>query len=162
MEAPMAKKALITRKQLNAFIPKFNEDHNYTKIVGVKTDTHKHEGRPKLMCWTLTVKVVSYKDKRKKLCEFSLNVWPKDDTLEKVKDTINDMYRGMRDFFDCNEGVEDRVIGKADPIRIILTDENDVKVRNVPAGIELVVDDEKEGGYARYGKGNDNIVFQKA
>jgi hypothetical protein len=155
-------KTSITRKQLNAFIPKFNEDHNYTKIVGVKTNTYSDKGRAKLLCWVLTVKVVSYKDKRKKLCEFNLNVWPEDTLEDGVQNRINDMYMGMRDFLDCNEGVEARAIGKADPIRIILTEENDVKVRNVPEGIELVVDDEKEGGYARYGKGNDNIVFQKA
>ncbi len=109
----MAKKILITRKALNSFIPKFNADHNFTKIVGVKTDLVAYgKGQGQLMCWVLDVRVGAHKDGRKKLCNFRLNVWPKEDTLESVSETINDMYRGMRQFLDNHDGLEEQAITK--------------------------------------------------
>ena len=47
------------------------------------------------------------------------------------------------------------------PIIVSLTPDGDVEIKNVPAGVEIVVDDQKDGGYAVYGQGDNNILTQK-
>jgi hypothetical protein len=89
------------KRDIDRFIPKFNEGHKYTKIMGVK----------KAICWVLDIKVSSDVDRRKSLCHFYLNVWP-ESKPEKVSDAINDKYRGLREFLDQHDGLEARVIGK--------------------------------------------------
>jgi hypothetical protein len=91
----------MTKRQIAAFIPKFNADHKYTKIVGVKD-------RAGLQ---LDVKVVSYLDARKQLCRFFINIY-EGQTPNTISDQINDKYRGMREFLDQNEGIEAQVISK--------------------------------------------------
>jgi len=96
----------MTKQQAERFIKAFNPDHTYTKIVG-----YKHErglGR-------FYIKVLSAVDKRKKLCVFFLNNY-KEQTAETASDAINDKYRGLREFLDQHDGLEEQVIAK--PMRM--------------------------------------------
>lgn len=91
----------MNKRQIDKFIKEFNPDHKFTKIVGVK----------KAVCWELDIKVLSYVDKRKALCRFFLNIWP-ETTPQEASDAINDKYRGLREFLDQHDGIEEQVIGR--------------------------------------------------
>jgi hypothetical protein len=47
------------------------------------------------------------------------------------------------------------------PIIVSLTPDGDVEIKNVPAGIEIVLDDQQDGGYTVFGAGDNNILTQK-
>jgi hypothetical protein len=88
----------MNKRQLEKFVRVFNSECKYTKVVGMK----------KRVCWELDIKVLSSLDGRRTLCRFFLNVWP--ETSEAMADeAINDKYRGMREFLDCNPGIEEQV-----------------------------------------------------
>jgi hypothetical protein len=97
----MAKKKFRNKpkRQIDSFIKTFNADHKYTKIVGARIS----------VCWVLDIKVLSAEDKRKSLCNFFCNVWP-EYKFEEVSDTINNKYRGMREFLDQHDGLERQLI----------------------------------------------------
>jgi hypothetical protein len=46
-------------------------------------------------------------------------------------------------------------------IKIRVTDEGIVELKNVPAGVEIEVEDEQEGTFALFGEGDNNILSQK-
>lgn len=49
----------------------------------------------------------------------------------------------------------------AKQIEIIVGCDGIISIRNVPEGVEIVVEDAVEGGHAVFGEGNNNILSQK-
>jgi len=47
------------------------------------------------------------------------------------------------------------------PIIVSILENGDVEIKNVPKGVEIVLDDQRDGGYTVFGSGDNNVLTQK-
>lgn len=47
------------------------------------------------------------------------------------------------------------------PVIVSISEDGDIEIKNVPLGVEIIIDDQQDGGYAVFGAGDNNILSQK-